>query len=120
MTDLLTSVYFTEYCNACGQTYPVTLYEILKEQRLDEEWERARPCEVCDRQRSRLVDAVPQRELAEFAHAAGEFGGADAPSAGSAGTDALRQAWLALAAALEARSLQTQAEPAFLELVARS
>lgn len=82
MENPLTSVYFQERCNACGSSYPINLYEIYREQKLDAEWRSARPCESCTRQRERLVESIPAQELADLA-----------------------QAWEKLATALEARGL---------------
>lgn len=82
MENPLTSVYFEERCNACGSSYPINLYEIYREQRLDAEWHSARPCETCSRQRERLVESIPAQELTD-----------------------LVQAWEKLATALEARGL---------------
>jgi len=64
MEHPLANVYFTERCNVCGKTYPVTLYEIFREQQLGEQWHSARSCDACDAYRQRLVAAVPARELA--------------------------------------------------------
>ncbi|GEM_PF-1913645 len=64
MEHLLANVYFTERCNVCGKTYPVTLYEIFREQQLAEQWQSACSCDACDAHRQRLVAAVPARELA--------------------------------------------------------
>jgi hypothetical protein len=82
MEHPLTNVYFTERCNVCGDAYPVTLYQIYREQQLAEEWQAARPCSSCAEHQQRLVAAVPKEELA-----------------------AAMQAWDRLAAALNARGL---------------
>jgi hypothetical protein len=82
MEHPLSSVYFTERCNACGGTYPVTLYGIYLRQHLDEQWQSARSCDTCSVRQERLVAAVPAQELADLVHA-----------------------WENLAAALQARGL---------------
>ena len=83
MEHPLTNVYFTERCNVCGNTYPVTLYDIFREQQLAEQWQSVRPCRECDEHRQRLVAAVPAPELA-----------------------AVMEAWERLATALRARELE--------------
>lgn len=82
MEHPLTNVYFDERCNICGNTYPVTLYDIFREQQLAEQWQSARPCGECYEHRQRLVAAVPAPELA-----------------------AVMEAWERLATALQAREL---------------
>jgi len=82
MAHPLENVYFTERCNVCGQTYPVTLYDIYREQQLAEQWQSVRPTEECAEHRQRLVAGVPPAELA-----------------------ALMEAWERLAAALAERKL---------------
>jgi hypothetical protein len=83
MEHPLTNVYFTERCNVCGNTYPVTLYDIFREQQLAEQWQSVRPCRECDEHRQRLVATVPAPELA-----------------------AVMEAWERLATALRARELE--------------
>ena len=82
MEHPLTNVYFTERCNVCGNTYPVTLYDVFREQQLAEQWQSVRPRGDCDQHRQRLVAAVPAPELA-----------------------AVMAAWELLATALQAREL---------------
>lgn len=64
MIHPLSNVYFTERCNVCGKTYPVTLYDIFREQQLAEQWQSVRPTDECAEHRQRLVAAVPAEELA--------------------------------------------------------
>jgi hypothetical protein len=64
MEHPFTNVYFTERCNVCGNTYPVTLYDIFREQQLAEQWQSVRPGDACTDHRQRLVAAVPAPELA--------------------------------------------------------
>jgi len=82
MEHPLTNVQFMEQCTVCGGAYPVTLYDIYREQQLADEWQSARSCGACDEHMQRLVAAVPKAELA-----------------------AVIQAWEQLAAALQARGL---------------
>ena len=51
MEHPLTNVYFTERCNVCGNTYPVTLYDIFREQQIAEQWQSVRPCGEGDEHR---------------------------------------------------------------------
>jgi hypothetical protein len=60
----LTNVYLAERCHVYGNTYPVTLYDVFREQQLAEQWQSVRPCDECDEHRQRLVAAVPAPELA--------------------------------------------------------
>jgi hypothetical protein len=40
---LLSHAYFEERCNVCGESYPLTLYEILLQQRAQRQWQSPRP-----------------------------------------------------------------------------
>jgi hypothetical protein len=84
MDDLLTYGGFIEPCNVCGESYILTLRDVLLEQQVSREWTRVRPsCESCRVQHERLVDVVPAKEL-----------------------ENLGEAWRALSAALDDRNLQ--------------
>ena len=113
MESVLNEVYFTEYCNVCGESYPVTLYEVAAEQQLDQEWHHARPCECCSQARSRLVAAVPRAELAALLRASEQIeAAAEDPAARADAVAAATDAWNRLAGQLRARGLAFAVEQA--------
>jgi hypothetical protein len=79
VTNLLQAASFKQNCPVCGGAYRVTLYDILQQHRLGEQWQSARPPHG---EGSPLAAAVPAAELG-----------------------ALAQAWDAVAASLAAKSL---------------
>ena len=59
MDSLLRYAYIEQYCNACGGSYRVTLYEALIEHRVQREWESGRRCSHCAVEASSLFASVP-------------------------------------------------------------
>jgi hypothetical protein len=61
MDNLLQAALVDEHCNACGDTYRVTLYDLLQEYRLQREWRPGRPtCAACSMAHSSLMTAIPE------------------------------------------------------------
>lgn len=63
MDNLLRQVYINRRCNACGGTFRVTLHDALMENRVQREWQPARPCSVCSADSGPLRSAVPAEAL---------------------------------------------------------
>lgn len=66
---LLSDVYLEQRCNVCGHTYPLTLYEILLEQRANTQWQSPRPHGETGVGYNSVLSAVPQDELEALATA---------------------------------------------------
>lgn len=59
MTNLLQLAYVETPCNSCGGTYRVTLYDMLMEHRLQDEWVPGRPpCTVCSTENQPLMSEI--------------------------------------------------------------
>ncbi len=69
MDSLLSYAYLEESCPDCRDVVPVTLHEILLEQRILREWQPVRRCEGCAEPRDHAVDAIPEEELGRLAAA---------------------------------------------------
>ena len=66
MPHPLTLIQFQHRCNACGEMYAVTLYEVLQEKQLEREWQSARPSRGCHTNFDALLDAIPAEHLADL------------------------------------------------------
>ena len=66
---LLSDVYLLQRCNVCGETYPLTLYEILLEQRANAQWQSPRPHGESGVGYNSVLGTVPQEELEALATA---------------------------------------------------
>lgn len=51
--SLLRHAFIEQHCNECGDSYRVTLYDLLLEHRIHREWVSPRPCNVCTAPESR-------------------------------------------------------------------
>lgn len=67
MTDsLLRHAFVDQHCNACGDSYRVTLHDLLMEHRLHREWISPRPCGQCSAETRPLMQAVPASLLEQL------------------------------------------------------
>lgn len=66
---LLSDVYLEHRCNVCGESYPLTLYEILLEQRAQQEWQSPRPHGETGVGFDSVLQAVPADQLETIAAA---------------------------------------------------
>lgn len=66
MNNLLQAASFEQHCPVCAGAYLITLYDILQQQRIRDEWQSARPPH---QQHPPIVDAIPAAELAELEQA---------------------------------------------------
>jgi hypothetical protein len=69
MQRLLSQTYLEERCNVCGETYPLTLYEILLEQRASAQWQSPRPDGATGVGYNRAAAVVPAEQLEAVAAA---------------------------------------------------
>ena len=70
MSSLLQFAFVDEHCNACGERYRVTLYDLLQEYRVQREWRPGRPlCSACSVSPSRLLHAIPEAAIEALAAA---------------------------------------------------
>jgi hypothetical protein len=69
--SLLLHAFVDEQCHACGDSYRVTLHELLMEHRLHDEWVSPRPCGNCSAKTRPLMRAMPA-PLLEALYAAWE------------------------------------------------
>jgi len=61
MERLLDHVFVSRRCNACGGSYDVTLFDVLRAQRLEEEWNPR--CKECAPQFDSLLRQLPREQL---------------------------------------------------------
>lgn len=66
---LLSDVYLEQRCNVCGDIYPLTLYEILLEQRAEKQWQSPRPRGESGVGYEGVLRAVPNEQLEALAAA---------------------------------------------------
>ena len=66
---LLSDVYLERRCNVCGEIYPLTLYEILLEQRAETQWQSPRPQGETGVGYEGVLHLVPKDQLEALAEA---------------------------------------------------
>ncbi len=59
-------------CAHCGDRYRVTLYDVLFEHRVQQEWQPMRPCSSCAVENTFLLDAIPEDALHQIEEAWGQ------------------------------------------------
>lgn len=70
MDNILRHAFVRRRCNECGGSYNVTLYDVLQEQRVLDEWHSARPsCPSCSREFDQMVHQIPRASLETLASA---------------------------------------------------
>lgn len=66
MESLLNRAYFEQHCHQCGHSYALTLYNILQEQRLADEWHNLQGRDIDDPDTHRVLAAIPRDALEEI------------------------------------------------------
>ncbi|MCK9519874.1 MAG: hypothetical protein M0R74_12755 [Dehalococcoidia bacterium] len=70
MDNILRHAFVKRHCNECGGSYNVTLYDVLQEQRVLDEWQSGRPsCAGCSRELDQMVHQIPRESLESLAAA---------------------------------------------------
>lgn len=67
MDSILQLASITRPCNSCGGTFTVTLYDIVIERRLQQEWRPARMCSSCSVEDTFLLNTLPVEALENIA-----------------------------------------------------
>jgi hypothetical protein len=73
MDNLLRHAYVEQPCATCGESYRVTLYDVLLEHRVRQEWHPQRPCSSCAVENTFLLGAIPTSALDQIDRAWSEI-----------------------------------------------
>lgn len=66
MENLLNRAYFEQHCHQCGHSYPLTLYSILQEHRIADQWHNLQGRDIDDPDTHHVLDAIPTEALEEL------------------------------------------------------
>jgi hypothetical protein len=66
MENLLTRAYVRQHCHECGHSYTVTLYAVLQEQRIQQQWHNLQDRDISDPDTRHILDSIPKDALEDL------------------------------------------------------